>query len=152
MPMLNDESRTFDLKVVMPVAWCVFIFLILALGLSLKLPVWLALPVAAVVSAGILYCAIKHMDSLADEIIDDGDALIVKNGTMQERILLDDIAYLNSCVHIGRFTRTQFTLILRRPSIFGDRIEFIRGDHPIDRIRERIRANRRERRTPPIAT
>ena len=63
----------------------------------------------------------KLIFDLVDEVLDAGDALVVRNKGQEERILLPDI------INIGY---TQFvnpprvTLWLRTPGLFGDKVSF----------------------------
>jgi hypothetical protein len=63
----------------------------------------------------------KFIFDLVDEVWDDGDALVVKNGGQTERIALADIKNVNYAPLINP---PRVTLSLRRPTIFGDQVTF----------------------------
>jgi hypothetical protein len=63
----------------------------------------------------------KLMFNLVDEVLDAGDALIVRSGGREERIALADIKNVN---YFPYGSPPQVTLSLRRPSAFGDTIVF----------------------------
>jgi hypothetical protein len=58
---------------------------------------------------------------LADEVLDAGDALIVRSGGQEERISLSDIKNVNYSPY-GNLP--QVILSLRRQTVFGDTIAF----------------------------
>ena len=63
----------------------------------------------------------KLVFDLVDEVIDDKDALIIKNGQQEERVDLRDI------VHVGfsQFVNPpRVTLSLRKPSSLGSEVSF----------------------------
>src|SRR3954447_13820673 len=58
---------------------------------------------------------------LVDEVLDDGSALIIKNGGRNDRITLSDIESVSGSI----FTNpTRVTLLLRKPSAFGSKVTF----------------------------
>lgn len=63
----------------------------------------------------------RLMFNLVDEVLDAGDALVVRNGGREERIALADIKNVN---YFPYGSPPQVTLSLRRPGIFGDMIVF----------------------------
>ena len=63
----------------------------------------------------------KMLFCLADEVLDAGDALVVRNGAQEERILLSDIKNVNYSPYMNP---PQVTLSLRRPTLFGDTVVF----------------------------
>ena len=91
-----------------------------------------------------LYFVIKRRGLLdfADEVLDAGDALIVRNGNREGRIALADVI---SATYSYPY---RVALMLRKPSIFGNRIEFLRpqrflpflGNRKIDELIKRVDA------------
>jgi hypothetical protein len=63
----------------------------------------------------------KLVFDLVDEVWDDGDALVVKNGGQDERIALADIKNVNYSPIVNP---PRVTLSLRRQTAFGDQITF----------------------------
>jgi hypothetical protein len=66
----------------------------------------------------------KLLLDLVDEVLDEGDVLLVKKGNCVVRIALSDIAE----VRTGRFNRARVTLLLKGPSVFGNEISFVRRE------------------------
>jgi hypothetical protein len=103
---------------------------------------WYMVPLAMALTG---YTLLKDAFYLADEVVDTGDALIVRIGEQEDRILLSDITDV-SC-SVGRATRV--TLSLRKPGIFGDKVSFyaaqgipfIRASEA-DQLTEKVRARR----------
>jgi len=58
---------------------------------------------------------------LIDEVWDDGDALVVKNGGQEQRVALSDIKNVNYSPFVNP---PLVTLSLRRPTVFGEQITF----------------------------
>jgi hypothetical protein len=72
--------------------------------------------------SGIAYLlVITQMQKIVDEVYDDGDALVVRNGDHKERILFSDI----SNVEWWPDTIQRVTVTLRKPCVFGNRIVFL---------------------------
>ncbi len=63
----------------------------------------------------------KMVFCLADEVLDAGDALVVRNDGQQERISLSDIKNVNYQPYMSP---PQVTLSLRRRTVFGDTVVF----------------------------
>jgi hypothetical protein len=63
----------------------------------------------------------KLIFDLLDEVDDDGDALIVRNGGRSDRVALSDIMNVNYSPFVNP---PRVTLTLRKPSVFGDQISF----------------------------
>ncbi|HST01948.1 MAG TPA: hypothetical protein VLJ84_09820, partial [Usitatibacter sp.] len=59
--------------------------------------------------------------SLADEVRDGGDYLLVKRGRLEERIAFSDIMNVSASVMVNP---PRITLRLARPSKFGDEVTF----------------------------
>jgi hypothetical protein len=58
---------------------------------------------------------------LVDEVLDDGDALIVRNGASKGRISLKDIKNVS---YSPLLSPPRVALSLRRPGIFGEKVTF----------------------------
>jgi hypothetical protein len=78
-----------------------------------------AVPVLMIVIGYVLYRQL--LADLADEVTDAGNALIVRFGSEQERIALDNIINVSCTVMMNP---PRATLLLRQPSRFGKRIAF----------------------------
>ena len=63
----------------------------------------------------------KLVFNLADEVLDAGNALVVRSGGQEERIALSDIKNVNYSPYM---TPPQVTLSVRRPTVFGDSVSF----------------------------
>ncbi len=67
------------------------------------------------------YCIMKKMlFDIVDEVWDDGDALIVKNRKLQERIPLTNVMNVSYSPVIP----SRVTLMLRHPGAFGKEVTF----------------------------
>jgi hypothetical protein len=122
--MQRISSRwTFFYKRVFPAGW--FGGLVLFIGIplfashgSLPLP-FLIIPVAMI---GFGYFLMKKLVfDLVDEVWDDGDALVVKNGGRDERIALADVKNVNYSAFVNP---PRVTLSLRQQTAFGDQVTF----------------------------
>jgi len=90
----------------------------------------------------------KFSFNLVDEVLDVGDALLVRSGGREERIALADITNVN---YLPYGNPSQVSLSLRRPSVFGDTIVFcgptrfmpLSSDPIIEKLIHRIDAARR---------
>jgi hypothetical protein len=116
-----SSSWTFFYKRIFPAIW--FGVLALFVGISVlagqrALP-FLIVPLAMI---GFGYFLMKKLVfDLVDEVWDDGDALVVKNGGQDERIALADIKNVNYSPIVNP---PRVTLSLRRQTAFGDQITF----------------------------
>jgi len=121
-----SSKWTFFYKRVFPLAWFGFIaifVLSVLLGrrgpLVWALPAFLVMPVAMAVFGYALFR--KLVFDLVDEVWDDGDALVVNNSGVEERVPLKNI--IN--VGFSAFTNPErVTLTLREPSHLGAEITF----------------------------
>ena len=92
----------------------------------------------------------KLLFDLADEVFEDHDALVVKNGGREERIAFTDIKNVSYAQFMNP---PRVTLSLRRPSVFGEKIAFcapvsifnFASNPVIDDLIDRIDAVRRKR-------
>jgi len=123
---LISSKMTFFNKRVFPAIW--FGFLAVFIGLALfsgagrnpasLLPVLIAPAIMIVFGYVIMK---KLVFDLADEVWDDGDSLVVKNGGQEQRIALSDIKNVSYSPFVNP---PRVTLSLRRPTVFGDEITF----------------------------
>jgi hypothetical protein len=63
----------------------------------------------------------KLVFDLMDEVFDEGDVLLIRNGSQEERVLLSDIINVN---YSPLTSPPRVTLSLRTPSVFGTQITF----------------------------
>jgi len=117
---------TFFYKRIFPIIFFGFILLFIAFGLfgglrsgqSPPLPVLIA---PMIVFAVVYFVMKKLVFDLVDEVLDAGDALIVRNGGQQERVALSDIMNVS---YSPLVSPPRVTLSLRRPSTFGSEVTF----------------------------
>jgi hypothetical protein len=80
---------------------------------------FIVVPVVVIV---IFYITMKKLIfDLADEVVDLGDALLVKNGGQEDRIALSDIVNVN---YTPLMSPPRVTLLLRNTGVFGKRVSF----------------------------
>ena len=90
----------------------------------------------------------KLVFDLVDEVLDAGDALVVKNGDRQDRIALSNIMNVSYSPLINP---PRVTLFLRTPSLFGNKVTFcapvrfmpFTSSPIVDGLIERVDATRR---------
>jgi hypothetical protein len=123
MPRLSSRT-TFFYKRVFPVVWFGILLMVLAGGLygssrnATPLPFFIVPAFMAVVGFVIMK---KLIFDLVDEVLDAGDALIVRNGNREDRIALSDIMNVNYSPMVNP---PRVTLSLRRLSAFGEAVTF----------------------------
>lgn len=124
--MQRISSRTtFISKRVFPVIWFGVLALVVIAPLLGKKPrgglplVFLIMPFIMAVFG--YFIMKKLVFDLADEVFDDGDALVVRFGSEQERIPLSQIMNI-SYSHMTNPSRV--TLTLRTPGRFGKEVTF----------------------------
>jgi hypothetical protein len=123
---LSSSKTTFFYKRIFPIVWFGIMAVLFFVGLLKVLgtdPIsnvpFLIVPVLMAI---IGYQFMKKLAfNLVDEVLDAGDALIVRSGGREERIALADIKNVN---YFPYGSPPQVTLSLRRPSAFGDTIVF----------------------------
>ncbi len=125
--MTQISSRlTFFYKRVFPIFWFGFLTLFMigptavawSSGQSPQ-PMFFIMPIIMMVVG---YAIMKKMVfNLVDEVFDAGDALLVKNGSLQEQIPLSDITNIS---YAQMMNPPQVTLSLRQPTSFGDKVTF----------------------------
>jgi hypothetical protein len=154
--MRRISSRwTFFYKFIFPLIWFGFIIVFLIVAVVVPTRSGQALPIPALIVPIIMgvigYSLMKKMIfNLADEVWDDGNALVVKKSGQEEHIALSDIKNVN---YSTMTSPPRVVLSLRRPSVFGDQVAFcapIRfipfSTSPlIDDLIERIDAARQKR-------
>jgi hypothetical protein len=123
-----SSSMTFFYKWVFPIFWFGISALVLATGLAALLfggkasgdsLVFLLVPASmAIVGYFIMR---KLVFDLVDEVLDAGDALVIRNRGIEERIPLADIINVN---YAQATQPPRVTLSLRSRSQFGDRVTF----------------------------
>jgi hypothetical protein len=153
---LISSRLTVYYKRVFPIFWFGFLALFMVgplffeswSGQSLQ-PMFFIVPAVMMVFG---YFIMKKMVfSLVDQVFDAGDALLVKNGAQQERILLSDITNVS---YTPMMNPPQVTLSLRQPTSFGDKVTFcaptrlipFASSPAIDELIKRVDAARRRAR------
>ena len=150
MRQISSRS-TFFVKRVYPIIFVAAVVLVFAFPLfwvdRARLPsMWpLLLAMAVVLLLG--YWVMKRvLFNLVDAVFDDGNSLLIKNRDQQERVSLSDIADIR---YGSLFNPLRVTLSLRKPSIFGAEITFLRpagfplvGSAAIRDLTKRIEAQR----------
>jgi hypothetical protein len=121
-----SSRATFWYKRVFPVIWFAFIgvFIIVSLFGGVAKGVGPNLPflIGPVLMIGFGYFAMKKLIlDLVDEVDDDGDGLIVRNGTRSDRIAFSDVMNVSYSAYVNPL---RVTLTLRKPSLFGDQVSF----------------------------
>jgi hypothetical protein len=122
-----SSGMTFFYKRIFPIIWFGFLTLFMAAPFILPMiggaisgsPMpFLIAPVMMIVG----YFFMKRLIfDLVDEVLDAGDALVIRNGHLEERVALSDI--MN--VGYSQFMNPpRVTLSLRSPGMFGDRVSF----------------------------
>src|SRR5262245_51044623 len=128
--MRRISSRmTFYYKRVLPVVWfgllavaaavpAISLITAGAAAFPFVLPFFVA---PALVAVAIYFFLKKFVFDLVDEAADDGDTLIVKKDGREDRIALADI---KNASYTALLQPARVTLLLRKPSIFGDKVSF----------------------------
>jgi hypothetical protein len=148
-----SSHATFLYKRVFPIFWFGLLLLFLAFGLigalrSERFPSLLFLIVPLLMMAFGYFIMKKLIFDLVDEVVDLGDALMIRNGDRQERVALSDIANVSYSSFVNP---PRVTLSLRTPGAFGSRVSFcapirlmpFSTSPVIDALIERIDAARR---------
>ncbi len=148
-----SSHATFLYKRVFPIFWFGLLLLFLAFGLigalrSERFPSLLFLIVPLLMMAFGYFIMKKLIFDLVDEVVDLGDALMIRNGGRQERVALSDIVNVSYSSFVNP---PRVTLSLRTPGAFGSRVSFcapirlmpFSTSPVIDALIERIDAARR---------
>jgi hypothetical protein len=80
---------------------------------------FLLIPLALVVAGYVMHKLL--VSDLVDEVLDDGDALIIKNSECQQRVLLSDIRKVDYSLLVNP---PRVTLTIDRPGPFGQQVTF----------------------------
>jgi hypothetical protein len=118
-----SSGKTWIHKKGFPIAWfgflAVFVVIVTVSGAVAENLLFLVVPLAMAAFGFILFKTL--VGDLVDEVLDDGDDLVVRNRGEEERIALADIMNVNA----STFTNPpRVTLRLRYQSRFGDEITF----------------------------
>jgi len=123
-----SSGMTFFYKRIFPIIW--FGFLVLFMGVSFAgslfggsvsgppFPFLVGPPIMMVVG---YFMMKKLVFDLVDEVLDAGDALVIRNGHLEDRIALADITNVG---YAQLMNPPRVTLSLRNPGVFGDRVSF----------------------------
>jgi hypothetical protein len=121
-----SSRATFFYKRIFPALFIGFLILFVAIPFLTggrpagyqSLP-FIIVPLVMVV---IFYVVMKKLIfDLVDEVVDLGDALLVKNGDQEDRITLSNIINVN---YTPLMNPPRVTLSLRKPSLFGKQVSF----------------------------
>jgi hypothetical protein len=117
---------TFWYKRVFPIFWFGFLLLFMVAPWTLDRGPAQALPTMVFVVPVLLgiyglFLMKKLVFDLVDEVLDDGDALVVRNRDMEERIALSNIVNVSYSQFVNP---PRVTLLLRNPGLFGERVSF----------------------------
>jgi hypothetical protein len=150
-----SSKMTFFIKRVYPVMFFGFLLIfpiIFVLGWGTgQSPPLMVLIVPALMAAIFYFIAKKLFFNLVDEVWDTGEALVIRNKRMEERIALSEIMNVG---YMPFMSPPLITLSLRGPSNFGSKISFcgpmrflpFSTSPLIDDLIERIDAARRTQR------
>jgi hypothetical protein len=121
-----SSKATFFYKRIFPVLFIGLLVIFLAVPLLRSIdagryppPPFFAAPLIALIV--FFFLMKKLVFDLVDEVIDEGDYLLVKNGGREDRIALSDIVNIN---YQTMTSPPRVTLSLREPSVFGKDITF----------------------------
>ena len=117
---------TFWYKRVFPMFWFGFLLLFIAVPWLVERGPAQALPTMFFIMPALFgifgYVMMRKLVfDLVDEVLDDGDALVVRNRDQEERIALADIVNVSYSQYVNP---PRVTLLLRNPSAFGPRVSF----------------------------
>jgi hypothetical protein len=124
--MRRISSRTtFFNKRIFPAIWIGFLILMAGLpfvfGQNRSAPPLSFVVMPAIMAVVGIFIMRKLVFDLVDEVWDDGDALLVKNRSEEERIPLSDIKNVSYSPYMNP---PRVTLSLRQPSRFGEQVTF----------------------------
>jgi hypothetical protein len=126
--MRRISSRmTFFYKRIFPAFWFGFLILLIAIPLLFggmrDGPPPFPFLIVPLIMFGFGYFVMKKLVfDLVDEVWDDGETLLVKNRSQEERVALRDIKNVSYSTIINP---PRVTLSIRQPTIFGDQIAFV---------------------------
>jgi hypothetical protein len=121
-----SSKATFLYKRLFPVFWFGILLLIALSSLGVgwssgQLPPTQMLIVPAIMAVVGYFIMNKLVFDLVDEVFDDGDGLVIRNGGQQERIALSEITNVSYTQFVNP---PRVTLSLRNPGQFGAKISF----------------------------
>jgi len=146
-----SSGATFFYKWVFPIVWFGFLAVFAATAFFQGSQAALPFLIAPIVMAVVGYLIMKtFVFDLADEVLDAGDALVVRRAGLEERIALADIMNVSYSQFVNP---PRVTLSLRNPSTFGTQVSFcaplrfLKFSPPpvIDELIRRVDATRRKR-------
>jgi hypothetical protein len=123
-----SSGMTFFYKRIFPIVWFGFLAFFIATpfvapmfgGTISGSPLGFFLAPVAMMIVG--YFAMKKLlFDLVDEVLDAGDALVIRNGGLEDRVALSNITNVGYAQFMNP---PRVTLSLRNPSVFGDRVSF----------------------------
>jgi hypothetical protein len=123
-----SSGMTFFYKRIFPIVW--FGFLAFFIATPFVAPMFggtisgssLGFFLAPVAMMIVGYFAMKKLlFDLVDEVLDAGDALVIRNGGLEDRVALSNITNVG---YAQLMNPPRVTLSLRNPGVFGDRISF----------------------------
>jgi hypothetical protein len=124
-----SSKMTFFYKRVFPVFWFGFGFLLLLIAVPLFFggapndpPPFLFLIVPLFMMGFGYFVMKKLVFDLVDEVWDDGETLLIKNGGREQRVELRDIKNVGYSTFINP---SHVTLSVRQPTTFGEQIAFM---------------------------
>lgn len=125
--MRRISSRmTFFYKRMFPAVWFGFVFLITAAPFVFRSSMkgdaaaqFVVVPAIMLVLGYVMMR--KFVFDLVDEVCDDGNALVIRNGGREDRVRLADIKNVG---YSPMMNPPRVTLSLRKSSIFGDSVTF----------------------------
>ena len=123
-----SSGMTFFYKRIFPIIWFGLLALFMAvpfvapmIGASVSGSP-MSFLVGPVIMMFVGYFAMKKLVlDLVDEVLDAGDALVIRNGHLEERVALSDIMNVGYSQFVNP---PRVTLSLRNQSMFGDQVSF----------------------------
>jgi len=117
---------TFFYKRVIPVVWFGFLILFIAIPLVSsrgQIPGQLLFLIVPIVMGVFGYFLLKRtIFNLVDEVWDNGETLLIRNGGQEQRVELRDIKNVSYSAVINP---PRVTLSVRQPTTFGEQIAFM---------------------------
>lgn len=119
-----SSAMTFAMKRLFPALWFGFLGVFLVMGIVSgtwrESPVFIIQPILMAVFGFFLFRKLVWV--LADEVRDGGNALLVRKGGVEERVLLSSVININ----VSQFSNpVRISLRLRAPGKLGDEVVFI---------------------------
>jgi hypothetical protein len=120
---LSSPGGTVFHKRIIPALWFGAAMMIAAVPFltSNALPRTPFLLIPLVMAIAGLFMIKNDVMGLADDVLNEADAVRVRRGTREARIAVSDIARIK---YLPLVRGAKVTLLLREPGIFGDRIRF----------------------------